>query len=1158
MYSLDQILEQYKHSGDFQRGKKYFEDAHVGVIQLDEDGKMIRADVDGSSEQTYSVDIRFSAAKHKLGVPILRGFCNCPVGFNCKHVFATLLTVIDEFDEAQINEILPIGYDQYDGSPSDLGADANKTMAFGAPTATYAQVQSSVTVFDGNTSSETLELFSEETPETIEGNRVFYILEAAHFDPPQMEIHVGNFDTHPIVQLMQPVNVQGILSSRGRIPPFANENDRVILQYANHHNLLSANKRKSSIRIQGEPGAAILQTAGKTSRLYIRDKRQLQRLELVQDEKVILDWEFNHKYQARICALLPAQGLLVHLLPTHPPMHAYVATADAQHQGLAKQDNNRTMQENGCIGLLENLSHDEVLALRSQEWKYLAKNDQEYTLDTSELDPLLGKLVPPPPRIINEELTGQAHIDIRSITLATGQKIEILELYFSYGEHQVSGFSTFDSILHYQKDLVTYIKRDKAFEQNFFAPLLEKMRSIHQDYYLFNAEFPNAKAFWFGISDAKDYKKNWVQLLSSDIVEFEKLGAIVTVDEAVKFQFETIDDDSWFMELEPNEGQWFDLSLGFKVDNKNVDLMSVLIDHLTELPSIEELVNADQDAKIPIEFEPGRFVFLAANRLAKILNTFYELLDPGNRSKKPKISNYHASLVHQFAQELGEANIEWRGSKKLKILGEKLHTSGEIKAVAPSSNLNASLRSYQEYGLSWLQFLSEFELSGILADDMGLGKTLQTLAHLQLHVERAREDQEDVGPCLIVAPTSVVLNWLKEAHQFTPNLTITEYYGLNRRSVDIQAYDLVVTSYGVLRQDIELFSKANLHFIVLDEAQAIKNPTSKTAAAAKTIPAKYKLCLTGTPIENHLGELWSMFDFLMPGFLGNIRRFNKFFRKPIENHGDGNQAIRLQNRIAPFILRRTKDVVAKDLPPKTEMVHVSQLTGLQRDLYETVRLSVSDKVREAIRSKGLAQSQIVILDAILKLRQICCHPALLSLPEAKNIKQSTKLDDLMELLEPLVEEGRSVLIFSSFASMLDIIAQRLEKQKIEYFQLTGKTRNRQGLVDAFQAGERQVFLISLKAGGTGLTLTQADTVIHYDPWWNPAVEDQATDRAYRIGQDKPVFVYKMMTESTIEEKMLSLKERKRAIAESIYTTTGDQAKGLHFTLDDIDNLFAPI
>ncbi|MEC8010337.1 MAG: DEAD/DEAH box helicase [Pseudomonadota bacterium] len=1145
MHSLDQILEQYKHSADYKRGVTYFEDAHVGVIQLDEHGKMIRADVDGSNNQTYSVDIRFAPAKHKLGVPILRGFCNCPVGFNCKHVFATLLTTLDEFDDSEINQILPMGFDSYEGQPSDLGADASKSMSLGMATAGSAPAMAT-TAPDGKQTD--LQLHSQEGQETIEGNRVFYILEA---DPetPQLEIHVGSFSAQPLVQLMQPVNIQGILSSRGRIPPFANENDRVILQFAHHHSLLNANKRKSSIRIMGEPGAQILQAASKTNRLFMRDKRQLRQLSPIPDETVQLDWEFNHKYQARVRASLPAQNILVHPLPTHPPMFAYLPSVNPKET------------KNGCIGQLQNLSHEEVISLRAQDWVYLSKTDDGYTLDTSLIDQSLMKLVKPLPKITTQEISPEAHMKVKPIKLANGQTFEILEPLFQYGHHVVSGFSTLNSILNYASKKVTFIQRDKAFEQKFMGPLEEKMRSAHQDYYLFNMEYPQTKAFWFGNSDAKDYKKKWIQFLSYDIPQLEALGARFDISEKIKFKFETIDDDSWFMDLEPeDQGQWFDLSLGFSVDNKNIDLIKVLLEHLGELPSLDELAKAEDGAKIPIEFETGRFVFIEAKRLSKIIGTFYELLEPGTKTKKPKLNNYHASMLQNFANDLGEENIEWRGSKKIQALGEMLNQQGAIEPKKPSKNLQATLRGYQEYGLSWMQFLSDFDLNGILADDMGLGKTLQTLSHIQVHIEKEKKvkREEPLGPCLIVAPTSVVSNWIKEAAHFTPNLNITEYYGLNRKSINIKKYDVVVTSYGVLRQDAEMFAQSNLHFIILDEAQAIKNPSSKTATAAKEIPAMHKLCLTGTPIENHLGELWSMFDFLMPGFLGSARRFNKNFRKPIETGGDADQAKRLQARIAPFILRRTKDVVAKDLPPKTEMIHRSQLTGIQKDLYETVRLSVSDTVREAIRKNGLAQSQIVILDAILKLRQICCHPALLSLPEAQNINQSSKLEDLMELVEPLVEEGRSMLIFSSFASMLDIIAKRLDKEKIKYFKLTGKTRNRQALVDAFQAGERPVFLISLKAGGTGLTLTQADTVIHYDPWWNPAVEDQATDRAYRIGQDKPVFVYKMTTESTIEEKMLSLKERKKSIAESIYSTSGDQARGLHFTLDDIDDLFAPI
>jgi SNF2 family DNA or RNA helicase len=340
------------------------------------------------------------------------------------------------------------------------------------------------------------------------------------------------------------------------------------------------------------------------------------------------------------------------------------------------------------------------------------------------------------------------------------------------------------------------------------------------------------------------------------------------------------------------------------------------------------------------------------------------------------------------------------------------------------------------------------------------------------------------------------------------------------------------------------------HLLILDESQYIKNSRSKAAQTAGLLQARHRLCLTGTPMQNHLGELWSQFHFLMPGLLGDEKIFNADFRKPIEKEGDGERNALLIRRIKPFMLRRTKDNVAKELPPKTEMVRMVELAGAQRDLYETVRLAMDSKVREEIARKGVARSQIVILDALLKLRQVCCDPRLLKAGGAlKANAPSAKLQVLMELVDELLAEGRKLLVFSQFTSMLSLIEAELQARAVPYALLTGDTGDRAAQVDAFQGGEVPVFLISLKAGGVGLNLTAADTVIHYDPWWNPAAENQATDRAWRIGQDKPVFVYRLIARGTLEEKIQELQRTKAGLADAVLA--GGETQGLQITAEDL-------
>jgi SNF2 family DNA or RNA helicase len=373
----------------------------------------------------------------------------------------------------------------------------------------------------------------------------------------------------------------------------------------------------------------------------------------------------------------------------------------------------------------------------------------------------------------------------------------------------------------------------------------------------------------------------------------------------------------------------------------------------------------------------------------------------------------------------------------------------------------------------------------------------------------------------------------------------------------INDYDLVLTTYPLLSRDDETLLKHEYHYLILDEAQTIKNPASLAAQLVRRIKTNHRLCLTGTPMENHLGELWAQFDFLMPGFLGDNSNFKKHYRTPIETYGDNDQKSRLSRRLAPFMLRRTKQEVANELPPKTEIIRSVPLYAKQAALYESIRLTMEKKVRDAIAEKGLSRSHITILDALLKLRQTCCDPRTLPLKEAQKVKESAKLDLLMEILPEQLEEGRRILIFSQFTRMIALIEDELDARKIAYSKLTGQTRKRDEAIELFKRGEVSVFLISLKAGGVGLNLTEADTVIIYDPWWNPAAESQAADRAHRIGQDKPVFVYKLITENTVEEKIIAMQERKRALADSIYK---DESKdeSLKLTAEDLTALFEPL
>jgi SNF2 family DNA or RNA helicase len=370
-------------------------------------------------------------------------------------------------------------------------------------------------------------------------------------------------------------------------------------------------------------------------------------------------------------------------------------------------------------------------------------------------------------------------------------------------------------------------------------------------------------------------------------------------------------------------------------------------------------------------------------------------------------------------------------------------------------------------------------------------------------------------------------------------------------------YDIVLSSYALLPRERERWLANRWHIVVLDEAQNIKNATTQAAKVVSELNADQRLCLSGTPMENHLGELWSLFHFLMPGFLSSLPKFTKLFRTPIEKHGDTERLRQLRGRVTPFMLRRTKGDVATELPPKIENITRVKLIGKQADLYETIRLATEKTVREALASKGLARSQITVLDALLKLRQVCCDPRLVPAGIGKSVTQSAKLEQLMALLPEMIAEGRRVLLFSQFTSMLALIEDELKARNMQWVKLTGQSTKRDALIEQFTSGQVPLFLISLKAGGVGLNLPQADTVIHYDPWWNPAAENQATDRAHRIGQQSTVFVYKMVAEGTIEERILALQARKAGLAESMYSGAEGRKQPL-FTENDVMDLLQPL
>jgi superfamily II DNA or RNA helicase len=739
---------------------------------------------------------------------------------------------------------------------------------------------------------------------------------------------------------------------------------------------------------------------------------------------------------------------------------------------------------------------------------------------------------------------------LRSVETMEGGRLYLASLSFYYNDIHLKPIDHSD-ISVFLKDNIRYrIHRDMQAEAGFISALDDVGLMPARQLYV--GEF-DLLDLTMQAESLQQRIMQWDEFVEHIIPSLEDEGWKITFDNT--FNLDVQEADNWYGEIEENEGgTWFQMSLGFQYNGQNLNILPLLVDVLKQGQSPEEVRDYLQSQDfLLVDLGESRWVKLPTERVLGAVETLVELFDTESLDDEGRLVFSRHQGMH-YNELLNDPSLTWKGADELQELSNRIRDFEGIQTVVPPDNLQAQLRDYQQFGLNWLQFLRDYQFSGILADDMGLGKTLQALTHLLLEKQQGRLDK----PCLIVAPTSLMGNWRREAQTFTPDLKVITLHGADRHSLfeHIPEYDLVLTTYPLILRDQDFYQEQAFYYVVLDEAQAIKNAKSKTSQAIFQLQAQHRLCLTGTPMENHLGEIWSMYHFLMPGYLGTQERFTRLFRSPIEKHADEIRQRQLRKRVEPFMLRRTKDVVATELPPKTEIIRTVALEKDQQDLYETVRLAMDKKVREEISKKGLARSQIMILDALLKLRQVCCDPSLVKLAKAKQVKSSAKLDLLMTLLPEMVEEGRKVLLFSQFVSMLNIIESRLKKQKITYTKLTGQTRKREEAIDAFQEGDASVFLISLKAGGTGLNLTAADTVIHYDPWWNPAVEDQATDRAYRIGQDKPVFVYKLLTENTVEERILALQSKKKALADGLYAETKD--KGANFDQNELMDLLRPI
>ena len=666
------------------------------------------------------------------------------------------------------------------------------------------------------------------------------------------------------------------------------------------------------------------------------------------------------------------------------------------------------------------------------------------------------------------------------------------------------------------EDLVYWIKRNFKHEQDAYNMLLA-CRFVPMQTNNLALEKENAIDFYnYYIKQAGD---GWKFIEKDDMNFFKLIPAPFKL--CAKVDFSTESQDSFEIELYGQVGE--------------------------EIIDFDEIYETIQSGEKYSRIRSLGFVEFPAQDIYSMMRAFNSFDVYRNDDNKFIVKTYRAGLL----SELKNLNIELVLSETFQKFWEQISTFSPDEGLELPQTATAEFREYQLKGYGWLWFMYKYGLNGILADDMGLGKTLQALTVLQ----KAKEVDGPM-PTLVICPTTVVFNWESEIQKFAPELTCLKLSGTERRGLfkKIPEYDVVITSYALIRRDVDKLKDINFRYVILDESQNIKNAMSQTAQAVKKLQASHKLALSGTPIENKLEELWSVFDFLMPGFLLSMAEFNSRYVNPIMERQDKTVEKRLKLQIFPFILRRMKRDVAKDLPDKVENIAYCELTDEQKDFYLQVLDSTKEELFKSIEQNGLEKSRLSIFSALLRLRQICCHPRLYDKENVKHVMSSGKFEKLKVLLEEIISEGHRVLLFSQFVNMLDIIKAWLEREGIEYEYLTGKTKDRQAAVERFNSSKIPIFLISLKAGGTGLNLTGADYVIHYDPWWNPAVEDQATDRAYRIGQTKKVFVYRLITKNTVEEKIQKLKTVKRNLVDSVISVDRNIVKSL--TMDDIREIFS--
>ena len=1138
------------------------------VTNMTWQGATLSGDVQGTQALPYRTRVRF---RTDGASPWAQGECSCPVGRNCKHVAALLLAELDYHDE--MDHINHVARDEEEGAGSTGSLPAGGPVpSFGEGPGVRPELVSWLERFRAR--AEAADALAQKAGATRTQTLAYRLNWSPFHMRHEVVLYRARCDSQGgVVEVDEPWgNVEAALLKQ---PKFVSDEDLSILR-----GLWLGRSREDfgQFILRGTSGAEMLQKLIATGRLFAEFRREPGRdgptpLSRGADRPGRIEWEPLADQRLRPVLCTEPRASMV--LPTEPVWYV---------DGLANE-----------AGLVESSLPFQQLP------DYLAMPPislAEAPLVASVLREVAPELPLPPThdasaiRVIDVDpvpvLTLNSHA-LPSVAGKAGQRkgeaVELAGVSFDYDGVSINVDSSVTLVPMPGGDVI-HIRRRYEIEKK---RLLELRKTGLQ-------KVPTSRVYasrllpdtMLGLPDADA----WSAFVNEAVPQLVSQGWRVTM--APEFRYNVIEIDAIDGTAHQAGDGWFDLEMGIRIGERNVRLEPLLADLFRrDRRWLSGALEAIADSEpIELKTEENKRLRLRADRLKPVVRVLVDLFDSLGGSLAEgaplRVPSFDAGRLEALNST---GHWQFRGDDSIRQLAQRLQAGPGLREVPVPRGLNAQLRAYQQQGLNWMQFLREQDLAGVLADDMGLGKTVQTLAHILAEKEAGRLTR----PALIVVPTTLVHNWREEARRFAPALKVLVLNGPQRkeRFEQIGDHELILTTYALLWRDQKVLAEHDYHLLILDEAQYVKNATTKAAQAIRGLRARHRLCLTGTPLENHLGELWSQFDFLLPGFLGSQKDFTRRWRNPIEKNGDGVRRALLARRIRPFMLRRRKDEVAKELPAKTTIVCSVDLEGAQRDLYETVRTAMQEKVRAAVSAQGLARSHIIVLDALLKLRQVCCDPRLVKTlkvdgqagsaerqtvrteagqpatdtPAEKRSKgekaekgargmRSAKLDLLLSMLPELIEEGRRVLLFSQFTGMLALIAEALQEAAIPYVILTGDTTDRITPVERFQQGDVPLFLISLKAGGVGLNLTAADTVIHYDPWWNPAAENQATDRAHRLGQDKPVFVYKLIAAGSIEEKIVELQEQKAGLADSILSE--DAAGAAKFSDDDLDALFAPM